>query len=366
MRRLFAMSALASAAVWMAACGAPATNTPTNTNTNTNSKPTAAAPTVDALLALDKQANEAYFKGDTAFWQGFMSDKTVAFHNGKPMGKSEIMGMMGKVKCDMKSYSLDEPKMTMVDADNYVLVYKGTYDGSCNDGPEGKMQKAPSPIRAATLYNRNGDKWQAVWHSEVPIYDANAAKTDDKKAEAKPADEAKPAAGTEAKREEPKAADTEKKDDKTAASNTAANTNSNSSSTTAAAAPAKSANTDALMKGMQTGWEAWKNKDANAFQNMVTASILNIDPAGMVFSGKDEVIKHWTTMNCEGVTKVAATDGFSVAISPTVELLHLTGTADGKCDGHANGALSQYAVYVKEGETWKMAFMLEQMPGTGM
>jgi hypothetical protein len=33
--------------------------------------------------------------------------------------------------------------------------------------------------------------------------------------------------------------------------------------------------------------------------------------------------------------------------------------ANGKCDGQNNGDLYQAAVYVKEGEAWKLAFMFE-------
>jgi hypothetical protein len=52
-------------------------------------------------------------------------------------------------------------------------------------------------------------------------------------------------------------------------------------------------------------------------------------------------------------------------ISPTVEILTLTGSADGTCDGQKNGDLYQTAVYVKEGDTWKLAYMMES-PAMGM
>jgi len=40
--------------------------------------------------------------------------------------------------------------------------------------------------------------------------------------------------------------------------------------------------------------------------------------------------------------------------------------ADGKCDGQSNGDLWNTAVYVKEGGAWKLAFMIESLPGGGM
>ena len=205
MKTIFQIAILAFAAVWMAACVAPATNTNTNTNTNAT-KPTAAAPTADALLALDKQANEAYFKGDAKFFEGMLSDKFVILGpGGSRMDKAATTKMIASVKCDIKDgWKLDEPHVSTIDADTYVLSYKGTFDGTCT-GMDGKTEKAPSPIRAATVWVRSGDKWLAAFHGENLIVDPKAP--------------AAPPAKPEAKKEAPK------KDDKAAAnSNTAYNT----------------------------------------------------------------------------------------------------------------------------------------------
>lgn len=78
MRHLLSISI---AAVAFTACAAPAGNRQgrdANANSDANAaKPVAVAPTADALIALDKQANEAYIKGDRKFFDGFLSDKLV-------------------------------------------------------------------------------------------------------------------------------------------------------------------------------------------------------------------------------------------------------------------------------------------------
>ena len=154
----------------------------------------------------------------------------------------------------------------------------------------------------------------------------------------------------DAKKEAPK------KDDKPAA-NASANSN-----TAAPAAPAKSANTDALTKTHNAGWEAFMKKDATWFNANLTDGATNVDPMGGVVSGKANVVKNWTeTMKCEGITKVSVSDGFATAISPTVELLTVKGNADGTCDGQKNGDLYQSTIYVKEGDAWKLAFMFESL-----
>src|SRR5712692_3328625 len=222
MKRTLRFILLAVATTFFAACGAPAANTGAN-NANTNTtKPVAAAPTADALMALDKQANEAYVKGDSKFFEGMLSDKFVILTgDGQRMDKAATVKMIAVVKCDIKSMDLTEPAMSMIDADTYALSYEATWDGTCN-GPDGKRAKVPSPVRSASIWVRSGDKWQAVFHGENLIVD--------------PKNPPKAAPAAPPKKEE------SKKDDKTAA-------NSNTASNTAATARATpDANTDALVK----------------------------------------------------------------------------------------------------------------------
>src|SRR6202165_5448151 len=171
MKKTLRFILLAAASTLVAACGAPAANTGAN-NANTNAtNPAAAAPTADALMALDKQANEAYVKGDSEFFEGMLSDKFVILTGGgQRIDKAAPVKMIAGVKCDIKSMDLTEPALSMIDADTYALSYKATWDGTCND-PDGKPMTVPSPIRSASIWVRSGDKWQAVFHGENLIVD---------------------------------------------------------------------------------------------------------------------------------------------------------------------------------------------------
>src|SRR5437764_10777115 len=222
MKKIPLIILLAAASTFFAACAGPAANTGAN-NANTT-KPSAAAPTADALMALDKQANEAYVKGDSKFFEGMLSDKFVILTDGgQRIDKAATVKMIAGVKCDIKSMDLTEPAMSMIDADTYALSYKATWDGTCN-GPDGKRAKVPSPIRSASIWVRSGDKWQAVFHGENLIVDPKNPPPSPAPAAKKP------------EKVEPK------KDDKTAAnSNTSANT-------TAAAKATPDRNADALVK----------------------------------------------------------------------------------------------------------------------
>jgi ketosteroid isomerase-like protein len=327
MKRPLVIVLIAMAAAFAAACGAPAENKPANTNTNANTaKPVAAAPTKEALFEMDKKANEAWLKGDKAYFEANLSDKFVSFEQGMRMNKAELAGMIGSFKCDVKTWNLDDPQMSKINDDTYVLTYKGTFDGSCTS-TDGAAMKLPSPTRAATIYVRDGDKWRGAFHSETLVIDPKNPPPAPPKSEAKK--------------------DAPKKDAETVAKEEANK-------------PKPGPNTDALVKLHTAGWEAFKAKDAKTFGDMISANMALVDPLGGYLSGKDAVIKQWTeTMKCEGITKVSVADGFASALSPTVELLTLKGTADGTCDGQKNGPLFQSAVYVKEGEAWKLAFMFE-------
>ena len=338
MKKTLRFILLAAASTFVAACGAPAANTGgnnANTNANINStKPVAAAPTADALMALDKQANEAYVKGNSKFFEGMLSDKFVILTGGgQRMDKAATVKMIAGVKCDIKSMDLTEPAMSMIDADTYALSYKATWDGTCN-GPDGKPMKVPSPVRSASIWVRSGDKWQAVFHGENLIVDP---KNPPKAAPAAPPK--KP------KKVEPK------KDDKTAAnSNTASNT----------AAPAKAtpdANTDALVKVELALWEAWKEHDAKKLDALMAKDVSFVNIFGTYLATRADALKDWTGAGCE-VNSVSVTDGFASALSPTVEMLTRKGTADGTCGGQKVGGTVIWGVsiYVKDGDAWKFAF----------
>jgi len=336
---------LAAAALGLSACGAPAANSTANSNSNSNanaSKPAAAAPTTDALLALDKQLGDAWAKSDVKFFEENLSDKFVDYSNGHRSNKAEALKMLSQTKCDVKSMANADAKSSRIDDNTYVLTYKSTSDASCT-GSDGKSEKIPSPTLAATVFVREGDKWKAVFHNENPIMTAPAPETG-----ALPATE---------KKEEPKK-ETPKKEEPKKADAPAANT--------APAAEAKpDANTDALAKTHAAGWEAFRNKDAKWFEANTTKDMSFVDPAGVFHSGQAAVVKLWTAdMKCEAVTKTSFTDGFASALSPTVEILTGKGEADGSCDGQKNGALYQTAVYVKEGDAWKLAFMFESLPAS--
>lgn len=321
-------------AALLSACGAGPGNSNSNgsaTNTNTN-KTTTAAPTIEALLDLDKKATEAYMKGDSKYFEGMLSDKFSMVSGGMRLGKPDMVKMIGGVKCDVKDgWTLDDPKMTMIDADTYAVSYKGTFDGSCTF--EGKTEKLPNPVRAVSVYLRNGDKWQGVFHGENPIIDM-------KNPPAAPL-QTPPQVKVDDPKEAPKPGDKQ-----------AANSNS---APAAATGLVKSPNTDALVALEKSGWVAWKMKDAKRLED-ITGKNMAILTGDGTWMTRSEAIKYWTEMPCENVKTVDVKDGYAIALSPNVEMMTFKGSADGTCYGQKNGTQDSMSIYVKEDGVWKLAF----------
>jgi Domain of unknown function (DUF4440) len=332
MKRTALFILLAAASMFFVACGGPTANTGAN-NANTNTtKPVAAPPTVGALMALERQANEAYVKGDSRFFEERLSDKFVILANGQRLDKGTTVKLIASLKCDIKSMDLSEPAMSMIDADTYALSYKATWEGTCNE-LDGKPMKVPSPVRSASIWVRSGDKWRAVFHGENLIVEPKAPP---------------PPPAPAAKKEEPK------NDDKAAANS---NTASRAAPATATPDVNRGANTAALVAVELALWEAWKDHDAKKLDALMTKDVSFVNIFGTYLGTKAAALKDWTGNGCE-IKNVSVSDGFATALSPTVEMLTRKGTADGTCGGQEVGGTDIWGVsiYVKEGDAWKFAF----------
>jgi ketosteroid isomerase-like protein len=307
-----------AAAVALTACG------PAKDSTVDAAKSAAAAPTADALLALDQQATEAYVKGDGKFFENFLSDKMAMQQGGSRLSKADVVKMISGVNCEVKAgWTLTKPQLLEIDDDTYVLGYESDIQGSCT--VDGKTKKIPSPVRAATVWVRNGDKWLAAFHGENLIVDPTAPPSTDK--EAAPEEDAKAPADT---------------------------------STAAIPAPAKPAAdpiTEALMTAENSAWDAWMAKDAKKIEDLTAKDIAFVDIFGVYSANKAAAIKAWTGSACE-ISSFSLTNGVGTTVSPKVAILTLTGTVNGTCGDKDISGLKIYGntVYVKDGSAWKWAF----------
>jgi len=313
---------LSVAALLLAACGTPEESTGSNPSSG-GSKAVAAGTTAEALLALDKQANAAYLMSDAKFFEATLNEKFVMREGGRQMDKAAVVKLVAGNKCAVKDWKLEDPLTARIDAGTYVLSYRGTFDGSCT-GPGGKPMKIPSPIRAATLWIRAGDSWQAAFHGQDPIFDPK-----------------NPPPFAKARGEKDS-----KKDDRASAN----------------AKVAADPNTVAMTAVEKNVWEAWMAKDAAKLEELTTPELSFQNIYGTYFANKADTLKNWTSAYCD-IKRVSVSDGEGTLLSPGIGILNRTGTAEGNCNGQKLSPVSIYgtSVYVKDGDSWKLAFSLNRL-----
>ncbi len=303
-----------------AAFGTPPNDTRANPSANaTKSAP--AAPTVDVLLALDRQATKGYLQGDAKLFEVMLSDQFQMREGGRALDKAAAIRMIAGNRCDVKDWQLEDPRMAQIDADTYVVSYQGSFAGSCS-GPDRKSVPIRSPVRAATVWARSGDRWLAVFHGENLIVDP---------------------------RQPPPASKMGKKDGR------------GSVGADAAASRPPDPITSALLAAEKNVWEAWRVKDAKRLEDLTAKDLSFQNIFGVFFSNKAETLKDWTGTNCD-IQSVSVTDGAGRSLSPTLGMLTHKGTAEGTCAGQKLDAVPVYgtSIYVKDGDSWKLAFTLNR------
>ena len=76
--------------------------------------------------------------------------------------KKDVTEMMASMPCEVKSFTLSDWKLTMVDSDAALISYKGTQDGTCGG------TALPSAVWASSLWVNRKGKWLAAFHQESP------------------------------------------------------------------------------------------------------------------------------------------------------------------------------------------------------
>jgi Domain of unknown function (DUF4440) len=109
-------------------------------------------------------------------------------------------------------------------------------------------------------------------------------------------------------------------------------------------------------------WEAWKVKDARKLEDLTIRDLSFQNIFGTYFANKAGTIKDWTGARCD-IKSVSVTDGAGTLLSATVGILTHKGTAEGTCDGRKLTSVPVYgtSVYVKDGDSWKLAFSLNRL-----
>src|SRR5687767_5847432 len=141
MKSLCVIFLTAFAAATFSGCTQQAVNTntaPANTNI-------VGPATVETLKALETTAFNAYKNKDGNYFEGFLTDKFVGSSNGQRLDKRAMVKMIAEHRCDIKSFSFADEKLTNVGAATAIITMKVTIDGTCEGQKLG-------PFISASLY----------------------------------------------------------------------------------------------------------------------------------------------------------------------------------------------------------------------
>lgn len=114
------------------------------------------------LMKLEQMAWEAWKNKEAKFFESFLTDNAVGI---VPMGvwkKVDVVKEIASANCLLKSYSLDNYEVTMVNSTTALLTYRAEQDFACG----GKQE--PARVLASSLFVKRGDRWLGVFHQETP------------------------------------------------------------------------------------------------------------------------------------------------------------------------------------------------------
>lgn len=312
------------------ACG----STPANTNTAAKapaanaapagSKPSSLPPpSKEALVEFDRLGNEAWAKGDATYFENLLADNFISYFGGKRGTKGDELRIIPENKCAIRSWTLDETQMLVIDADTAVVSYKSNIDGTCGD------VVLPSPLRAATVWVRSGDSWKSIYHNSTPIVDPATFVPPPAKPATKSAEKPIP--------------------QKTI----------NPNSPNEKRPPVVADQFTDLIAGIERQvWEAWKARDSSKLGALMAENVMFVDGFGGFLGSKDAVLASWLGPKCE-IESVEISSPSVSLINPNVALMTFKGTAVGTCDGKKLFPFWETAVYRQEGSSWKLVFGFE-------
>lgn len=121
---------------------------------------------------------------------------------------------------------------------------------------------------------------------------------------------------------------------------------------------------NSLKSKEQAGWQAWKDKDPKAFQDMVPDDVVNIAD-GTVDRGKQAILKDLSSGTC-AVASFSLSDFAFQWIDRDAVMMTYTATQDVTCNGDKQpGKVIASSLWVKKGGKWVSPFH-QETPAKGM
>jgi hypothetical protein len=131
--------------------------TSTSARAHSTRTPLAAITATDSLeqtlVAAERQSWVAWQKRDGSYFQNFLAEDHVEVGTTGLATKAQVVAFVGSPACVVKSYSVDQFRVTRFDENTALLTYRAEQNTMC-----GKTT-APSPAWVSSLFVRRKGKW---------------------------------------------------------------------------------------------------------------------------------------------------------------------------------------------------------------
>lgn len=114
------------------------------------------------LMAKEKELWEAWKNKNAAPFEKLIPADGVLVGEQGVETKAELLKDIAANPCEIKSYSLDSVKLTMINKDAALLTYKAVQDYTCMG------HAGPTPVYASSVYVRRKGQWLNILHQETP------------------------------------------------------------------------------------------------------------------------------------------------------------------------------------------------------
>jgi len=116
------------------------------------------------FMAMEKQAWNAFSKGDGKFFETFLADEAMIVSGGGFSTRAQTVKDIGTKPCDLKSFEFSDFKVMMLDKNTALVTYKALQDGVCGGQP------VPKNVLASSVYVKRKGKWLAIYHQESDVH----------------------------------------------------------------------------------------------------------------------------------------------------------------------------------------------------
>lgn len=114
------------------------------------------------LSANETKLWEAWKNKDPKPFRMYLSADSVMIGGAGTQNKTDAIKDITSMACDVKSYTLSDWKLSMIDADAALITYKGMAVGTCGG------QSIPAAW-ASSVWIKRGGRWQAFSHQESNV-----------------------------------------------------------------------------------------------------------------------------------------------------------------------------------------------------